>query len=70
MDFKELNNMVRTSDDVEIIIDNCIGQRYIASGLTGKKITINGTPGNALGSYLNGCSINVYGNAQDAVGDT
>ena len=27
-------------------------------------------PGNALGAYLNGASITVNGNAQDAVGDT
>lgn len=31
---------------------------------------INGTPGNALGAYLDGSSIEVNGNAQDAVGDT
>ena len=30
----------------------------------------SGTPGNALGAYLNGASIEVCGNAQDAVGDT
>ena len=35
-----------------------------------KRQTIEGVPGNALGSYLNGASITVNGNAQDAVGDT
>jgi glutamate synthase domain-containing protein 3 len=35
-----------------------------------KTITINGTPGNALGAYLDGGTIIVNGNAQDATGDT
>lgn len=70
MHFQELNSKIRTSSQKEIIIDNCIGQRYIGSGLADKKITINGTPGNALGAYLDGSDIEVYGNAQDATGDT
>lgn len=70
MHFQTLNDRIRETDDKRVTIDNCIGQRYIASGLSGKKITINGTPGNALGAYLNGCEITVNGNAQDATGDT
>ncbi|MCD7891176.1 MAG: glutamate synthase [Ruminococcus sp.] len=70
MHFQELNSQVRNAHDNVIIIDNCIGQRYIGSGLSGKKITINGTPGNALGAYLDGAGIEVFGNAQDATGDT
>lgn len=70
MHFKELNDLVRTSEDQDITIENCYGQRYIASGLGGKNIVITGTPGNALGAYLDGCRIVVKGNAQDAVGDT
>jgi glutamate synthase domain-containing protein 3 len=68
--FKELNEKIKNSTDSEIIINNCMGQRYIASGQKGKNIIINGTPGNALGSYLNGCDIRINGNAQDATGDT
>ena len=67
--FKELNERVKAAAD-DICIDNCYGQRFIGSGLNGKTITINGTPGNALGAYLDGGVINVNGNAQDAVGDT
>ncbi len=70
MYFKELNEQVRSSPENHIYIDNCIGQRYIASGLSHKEVIINGTPGNALGSYLNGADIIVNGNAQDATGDT
>jgi glutamate synthase domain-containing protein 3 len=68
--FQTLNEQVRSSPDKEITITNCLGQRYIASGLSGRKITISGTPGNALGAYLDGSDIVVHGNAQDATGDT
>lgn len=68
--FKDLNNAVRVSADTDITIENCLGQRYIASGMDGKNITINGVPGNDLGCYLNGATITVNGNAQDATGDT
>lgn len=67
--FKELNDRIRHSG-TDVVIENCIGQRFIGSGQSDKNITINGTPGNALGAYLNGATINVAGNAQDAVGDT
>ncbi len=70
MHFKTLNEEIKASKDKKVIIDNCIGQRFIASGLKGKELEIKGTPGNALGSYLDGCTIRVLGNAQDAVGDT
>ncbi len=70
MHFRELNEAVRTSGDTDIVIDRCTGQRYIADGLSGKKITINGTPGNALGAYMNGAEITLNGNAQEATGDT
>lgn len=70
MDFKELNEVIRSTADQRITIVNCNGQRYIGNGLGKKVIEINGVPGNALGSYLDGCDIIVNGNAQDATGDT
>lgn len=71
LDFKQLNEKIKAADgDERIVIDNCYGQRFIGSGFKGKNITINGTPGNALGAYLDGSTISVHGNAQDAVGDT
>ncbi len=69
LEFKELNEKIRNSDE-NIKITGCIGQRFIAAGLSDKKIEITGTPGNALGAYLNGADIAIHGNAQDAVGDT
>ncbi|MDR2734471.1 MAG: glutamate synthase [Spirochaetota bacterium] len=69
LDFKELNRQIKTSPE-DVCIDECCGQRFIASGLKDKTLTIHGTPGNALGAYLNGAHIEVHGNVQDAVGDT
>jgi glutamate synthase domain-containing protein 3 len=69
LDFKALNEQIK-STNADVSIDECYGQRFIGSGAKGKKITINGTPGNALGAYLDGAVIEVNGNAQDAVGDT
>ncbi|MBQ8509206.1 MAG: glutamate synthase [Clostridia bacterium] len=68
--YKEINEAVRKSGEQEIVIDNCIGQRYIGCSQSGCKITVNGTPGNALGAYLNGATLVIHGNAQDATGDT
>ena len=68
-DFKALNEQIRMADS-EVRIEDCCGHRFIGSGLKDKSITICGTPGNALGAYLNGAVIEVNGNAQDAVGDT
>ena len=69
MGFRQLNEMIRNTEE-DIVIDRCYGERFIGSGASAKTITINGTPGNALGAYLDGASIIVNGNAQDAVGDT
>ncbi len=67
--YRELNELVHGSEE-DVVIDQCFGQRFIGSGASSKTIIINGTPGNALGAYLDGASIIVNGNAQDAVGDT
>jgi len=67
--YRALNEEIRKANE-DIIIDDCFGERFIGSGASLKTITINGTPGNALGAYLDGATIIVNGNAQDAVGDT
>lgn len=69
LEYSVLNQKLRESDGA-VTLKGCLGQRFIASGMKNKKITIEGIPGNALGAYLNGASITVNGNAQDAVGDT
>lgn len=66
---KEINEIIRNTQGA-CTLKNCLGQRFIGTGMHGKNITIVGTPGNALGAYFNGGTITVQGNAQDAVGDT
>lgn len=70
IDFQALNKVIRDSADGSVVIKGCMGQRYIAAGISDKEIVIHGTPGNALGACLNGGTVYVYGNAQDAIGDT
>jgi len=70
IDFQELNRQIKSSDSEELTINNCLGQRYIGCGLPSGKIKIYGTPGNAMGAYMDGAEITVYGNAQDSIGDT
>ena len=69
IDFKELNELIKTAKG-DVVINDCCGQRFIGTGLRDSKITINGTPGNALGAYMDGGKIEINGNVQDAVGDT
>jgi len=49
-----------------------MGQRYLASTASapGLYIAVHGTPGNDLGAFLNGPTIEVFGNAQDMTGNT
>ena len=69
--FQTLGEEIRSAQDKKIHHQKAVwAQRYIASGLSGKDITIEGTPGNALGAYLDGSTITVRGNVQDATGDT
>ncbi|MBE6529445.1 MAG: glutamate synthase [Ruminococcaceae bacterium] len=67
--YKEINEAIRNAQ-ANVKVANCLGQRFIAAGMSDLAVTIEGIPGNALGAYLNGATITVHGNAQDAVGDT
>ena len=69
LSFSELNETIRSAG-TKCRVSACLGQRFIAAGMSRKSIEIDGIPGNALGAYLNGADITVHGNAQDAVGDT
>ena len=69
LDFVQLNNAIRESRG-DCTLLNCLGQRFIGAGMSGRSIIIKGVPGNALGAYLSGAEIVVDGNVQDAVGDT
>jgi len=74
MHYKDLNEMVKQfieHGSKEIKIKNVNGQRYIGDGLKGRgKIVIKGVPGNDLAAFMDGPLLEVYGNAQDGVGNT
>jgi glutamate synthase domain-containing protein 3 len=67
--FQALGEAVRLAPG-DVLIEECYGERFIGSAARDRTITVNGTPGNALGCYLDGADIIVNGNVQDAVGDT
>ena len=69
LSYSEINAAIRSAEG-QIELTGCLGQRFICAGMSGKNVTIEGVPGNALGAYLNGAVLTVAGNAQDAVGDT
>lgn len=72
--YRMLNRQIRemlSRGETSLTIENVLGQRYIGGGLHYKAgITINGTPGQDLGAFMNGPRIVVHGNAQDGVGNT
>ena len=69
LEFRQINEAILKAGG-NVTLAGCLGQRFICAGMSGVSVTIEGTPGNALGAYLNGAEITVFGNAQDAVGDT
>lgn len=73
--YKTLNQHIReliAKGEKEFEIINVNGQRYIGDGIKGEniKLVINGVPGNDLGAFMDGPTIIVNSNAQDAVGNT
>ena len=67
---EELNELIRDAKETECVITGLLGQRFIAAGAENTRFLLHGTPGNALAAYCNGATVEVDGNAQDAVGDT
>ncbi len=73
--FRELNKEVGrlAREGVrEIKLVNVNGHRYIGAGLEKNNllIEVHSTPGNDLGTFMNGPTIIVHGNAEDGVGNT
>lgn len=71
--FQEANEAVRSalekSDTVNL--EDVCAQRYLGCTLkSGKRLNIHGTPGNDLGCYMDGGTIEVFGSGQDQVGNT
>jgi glutamate synthase domain-containing protein 2 len=75
LDQRALNSAVReaiANGATRIIIEGVMGQRYLVSATRAKDlyVAIRGTPGNDLGAFLDGPTVEVFGNAQDMTGNT
>jgi len=73
--YKVLNELIRqvmAEGERHIVLDGVMGHRYIACTANNKEvyIEIRGTPGNNLGAFLDGPTLEVFGNAQDMTGNT
>ena len=72
--YRDLNSRLRemVSNGVhKVELHNVYGQRYIGADLKKQmEIHIFGTPGNDLGSFMDGPKLVVHGNAQDGCGNT
>ncbi len=71
--FTEANELVRealkAADTVEV--REAFAQRYLGCAMPqGKELRIHGVPGNDMACYLDGGRIEVFGNAQDQIGNT
>jgi len=51
-------------------VENVLGQRYIGTGLPPAGLELQGTPGEDLAAFMDGSIIRVFGNVQNAVGNT
>ncbi|MDR3112199.1 MAG: hypothetical protein LBU55_03400 [Elusimicrobiota bacterium] len=73
MYYRQLNELVDDAIKVDktISLKNVFGQRYIGRGLPEKvQVKIYGIPGNDAAAYMDGAELEIFGNAQDAVGNT
>lgn len=75
MHYRDLNRRVRqavAAGVTRLVLLNVRGQRFIADGLQAKNLTleIHGVPGGDLAAFMDGPTVIVRGNAQDAIGNT
>lgn len=72
--YRLLNEHIRAEVDKgakEIVLKGINGHRYIGDGIRGNvKIVVEGVPGNDLGAFMDGPTIIVKANGQDAIGNT
>lgn len=73
--YRQLNEAVRGAFEdgaVTVRVENVNGQRYIGTGISGKdrRIEVHGCPGNDMAMFMDGPTVEVFGNAQDGVGNT
>ena len=65
---EQLNRKIRECSDKDIIVENCMGHRYIGAGIREKNIIVQGVPGNAMDSepvmIIGGCAGSFLGEYQ------
>ena len=70
-----VNEQIHTAADEgfkHIIVKNILGQRFLCAGMEHRdvKVDIYGTPGNDLGVFMDGPTIEVFDSAEDQAGNT
>jgi len=72
--YHELNNQLRKLGEQEveeIVLRGVMGQRYLGTNLQKPMhVIVHGIPGNDLGAFMDGPTIEVLGSAQDGCGNT
>ena len=73
--YKDLNDKIRRSvaeGEDRIELENVNGQRYLGTGIKNGslELDVHGVPGNDLAAFMDGPTINVHTNGQDAIGNT
>ena len=73
--YKQVNQAIRdalANGAKRVVINNVNGQRYIGTGIRCKDVCIevHGTPGQDMAMFMDGPTLEVFGNAQDGVGNT
>ncbi|MHB9131080.1 MAG: GltB/FmdC/FwdC-like GXGXG domain-containing protein [Armatimonadota bacterium] len=73
--YRELNRQVRQrvgAGETHLVLRNVRGQRFIADGLqaTDLLLEIHGVPGGDLAAFMDGPTVEIFGNCQDAAGNT
>jgi len=73
--YKNMNQAVRTAflqGAKTVKLENVNGQRYIGTGVHGKELRyeVHGCAGQDMAMFMDGPTIEVFGNAQDGVGNT
>jgi len=71
--YSELNEKIKELAEApgEITIREVYGQRYIGCGLkTHTKLNVYGTLGNDSACYMDGATLELFGNAQDGIANT
>ena len=71
--YNELNSQIRqlAKKPGEIVVKGVFGQRYMGCGLKSHtKLTVHGTLGNDSACYMDGATLELFGNAQDGIANT